>query len=149
MHWIDPDHLPTLEEIEAEVRHRPFGRTIADICRDLGIVPGMCTRAFWDAVMEATIFYQGSAVTLTENILRKSAQFRQEQKNDPASEQIKRTGPLYVDQVLGFKLGEPPVDPFRDMPMPAEPRHDVPIQKQHAAAAAEATGPPPAIKLAA
>jgi hypothetical protein len=146
---IDPDHLPTLEEIEAEVRHRPMGGTISDICRDFGIVPGLCTRAFWDAVIKAVIFYQGSAVSLSGNILCKSEQYRQEQKSDPAAEQLQRTGPLYLDQVLGFKLGEPPVDPFRDMPMPAEPRHDVPIQKQHAAAAAEATGPPPAIKLAA
>jgi hypothetical protein len=151
---IDPDHLPTLEEIEAEVRHRPYGRTIADICRDLGIVPGMCTRAFWDAVMEATIFYQGSAVTLTENILRKSAQFRQEQKNDPASEQMERTGPLYtgplyVDQVLGFKLGEPPVDLSCGMPMPAMPHAHVPAPQDRAAATPAATGPPPPTKLAA
>ena len=32
-------HLPTAEQIAAEVRRRPIGAVIADICRDLGIMP--------------------------------------------------------------------------------------------------------------
>jgi hypothetical protein len=136
---IDPDHLPTLEEIEAEVSRRPFGRTITDICRDFGIVPGMCTRMFWDALIEAVIFYQGTTVSLSGNILCKAEQFRQEQQRVPTSA---RTGFLYVDQVLGFKLGEPPVDSFCDTPAPANPCIDVPTPQDHAAASAEATGPP-------
>ena len=145
---IDPNHLPTLAEIEAEVRLRPYGRTIADICRDLGIVPGLCARAFWDTLIESIIFYQGSAVSLSVNIHRKSEQFRQEQESDPAAKPVERTGPRYPDQVLGFKLGEPPVDPFRDIPVP-KPRDDVPSSQDRAAAAPEATGPPPPMKLAA
>src|SRR5271169_1293256 len=31
--------LPTAEQIAAEIRHRPVGAVIADICRDLGIMP--------------------------------------------------------------------------------------------------------------
>ncbi|HUB50215.1 MAG TPA: hypothetical protein VMB73_35030 [Acetobacteraceae bacterium] len=148
---IDPDHLPTLEQIEAEVSRRPFGRTISDICCDFGIVPGMCTRAFWDAIMQAIMFYQGRVVSLSGNILCKSEQYRQEQETDPISERMERTGPLYLDQVLGFKLGEPPVDPFSDIPAPAKPHADVPVSQDHTAASAEATGPPPhaAMQLAA
>jgi hypothetical protein len=33
-----PD-VPTAEEIAAALRHRPIGAVVADICRDLGIVP--------------------------------------------------------------------------------------------------------------
>jgi hypothetical protein len=32
-------HLPTSEQIAAEVRRRPIGAVIADICRDLDIMP--------------------------------------------------------------------------------------------------------------
>jgi hypothetical protein len=35
----DPAHLPTPEEIEAEVRRRPIGAVLVDICLDLGIAP--------------------------------------------------------------------------------------------------------------
>ena len=139
---IDPDRLPTLEEIEAEVRRRPYGRTISDICRDFGIVPGLCTRPFWDAIMEVIACYQGSAIDLFENMQRKSEQYEQEQENSPESEQLDQAGPLYLDQALGFKLGEPPVDPFYDIPVAVKPRRDVPALQKHAAAAAEATGPP-------
>jgi hypothetical protein len=31
--------LPTAEEIAAQIRHRPIGRVLEDICRDLGILP--------------------------------------------------------------------------------------------------------------
>ena len=149
---IDPDHLPTLEEIEAEIHRRPIGRTITDICRDLGIVPGLCTREFWDAVMEAIACHEGSAVSLFENMHRRSEQFLQEQDNDPESKQTDRGETLYPHQTLGFKIGEPPHDPCRDAPLPAQPRIDVPSpRQQHAAAPAEATGPPPraAMRLAA
>ena len=139
---IDPDHLPTLEEIEAEVSHRPYGRTITDICRDLGIVPGLCTRPFWDSVIEAIACYEGSVVNLFENTHRKSGQFLQEQENDPESKHTDRGESLYPHQTLGFKIGEPPIDPFRDIPMSAGPRNNVSGQQRNAAAPARATGPP-------
>ena len=40
-------HLPTAEQIAAEVRRRPIGAVIADICRDLGILP---SHPLWPAV---------------------------------------------------------------------------------------------------
>ena len=42
--------LPSMEEIEAEVRRSPLGRTIALICRDLGISPSLCDGAFWGRI---------------------------------------------------------------------------------------------------
>jgi len=44
--------LPTAAEIAAEVRRRPIGAVIADICRDLGIVP---RHPLWPDVHRAII----------------------------------------------------------------------------------------------
>ncbi len=52
--------LPTEEEIAAEVRRRPVGAVIVDICRDLGIAPGHLDRVFWDELRHAIMFYGGS-----------------------------------------------------------------------------------------
>jgi hypothetical protein len=52
--------LPTEEEIAAEVRRRPVGAVIADICRDLGIAPGQLDRPFWDELSQTIIAYGGS-----------------------------------------------------------------------------------------
>jgi hypothetical protein len=52
--------LLTEEEIAAEVRHRPIGAIIVDICHDLGIVPRDLDRAFWDEIQHAISEYGGS-----------------------------------------------------------------------------------------
>ena len=59
---FDPDDLriPTLKELDAEVRRRPLGRTIATICMDLAVVPGFCTGAFWNQVFDTLQAYGGS-----------------------------------------------------------------------------------------
>ena len=181
---LDPDHLPTPEEIEAEVSRRPFGRTIAGICRDFGVVPGLCTREFWDAAIEAIACHDGSVATYWQDMQRKSEQFQQALEDDPELQQMDRDASLYLDQTpgacpetiesnfaaspnrrlqrcypgcaivsgqaLGFKLGEPPIDPFRDTAMPPAP-HANALQPDMHPAAAGATGPPllAALKLAA
>jgi hypothetical protein len=69
-HTEDPRlaRLPTEEEIAARLatgldpagRRRPVGAVIADICRDLGIMPGHLDRAFWEELSHAIIAYGGS-----------------------------------------------------------------------------------------
>ncbi len=54
------ERLPTEEAIAAEVRRRPVGAVIVDICRDLGIAPGDLDREFWDELHSAIIAYGGS-----------------------------------------------------------------------------------------
>jgi hypothetical protein len=54
--------LPTEEELAAEVRRRPIGAVVVDICRDLGIAPGDLDRAFWDEISHAILMYGGSLV---------------------------------------------------------------------------------------
>ncbi len=60
--------LPTEEEIAAEVRRRPVGAVIVDICRDLGIAPGHLDRAFWDEINHAIIMYGGSLARFFTNL---------------------------------------------------------------------------------
>ena len=63
--------LPTEEEIAAEVRRRPVGAVIVDICRDLGIAPGQLDRAFWDELSHAIIAYGGSLAGFLGNLNRR------------------------------------------------------------------------------
>ena len=67
--------LPTEEEIAAEVRRRPIGAVIVDICLDLGIKPGDLDRAFWDELRHAIIMYGGSVVTWLVNLRRQRVRF--------------------------------------------------------------------------
>ena len=51
----DPDDalnfaILTLREPEAQVRRRSVGRTIAEICMDLGATPTHCDGTFWDEI---------------------------------------------------------------------------------------------------
>ena len=60
-----PD-VPTAEEIAAALRHRPVGEVIADICRDLGIVP---SNPLWDEVMMVVTEFGGNCVKLFKDAL--------------------------------------------------------------------------------
>jgi hypothetical protein len=72
-HTQDPrlGRLPTEAEIAAEVRRRPVGAVIADICRDLGIMPGQLDRAFWDELSRAIIAYGGNLARFLGNLNRR------------------------------------------------------------------------------
>jgi hypothetical protein len=58
--------LPTAEQIAAEVRRRPIGAVIVDICRDLGITG---SHPLWREVQWAIIKHRGSLVRLVMAIL--------------------------------------------------------------------------------
>ena len=67
--------LPTEEEIAEEVRRRPIGAVIVDICCDLGIAPGDLERGFWDEINIAIIMYGGSGVRFFNDLRRRSSAF--------------------------------------------------------------------------
>jgi hypothetical protein len=70
-----PD-VPTAEEIAAALRHRPVGAVIADICRDLGIVPA---HPLWREVMMVVIEHGGSLVTLFRDVMARMRAWRIDQ----------------------------------------------------------------------
>ena len=57
--------LPTPGDIAAEIRRRPAGAVLADICRDLGIVP---SNPLWRELSAAIISYGGNLTTLLGDI---------------------------------------------------------------------------------
>jgi hypothetical protein len=57
--------LPTPEQIAAEIRRRPIGAVIADICRDLGIMP---SHPLWQELSVAIVWHGGSFNRLFKDI---------------------------------------------------------------------------------
>jgi hypothetical protein len=63
-----PTRLPTPGDIAAQVRRRPIGAVIADICRDLGIMP---SNPLWRELPMAIIANGGNLATLVKDILKR------------------------------------------------------------------------------
>jgi hypothetical protein len=123
------DTLPSMEAIDAQVRRSPVGRTIAAICRDLGISPALCDGTFWNRLFDAIRLYRGSCSGFVLEVTRREQRFNAEEWKHPGLELAEetRTG---IRRVLGFLIGETPVDPFAVAAGPG------------ALVAAAATGPP-------
>ena len=107
--------MPTLEELDRQVRRRAIGRTIGEICIDLAVVPGHCTTAFWNGLFEIMHYFGGGAPTLMREKARREQAFIQEQdsKLDSTWDWL-HLKPDAIRQVLGFFIGETPVDPFAE-----------------------------------
>jgi hypothetical protein len=58
--------IPTPEQIADEVRRRPIGAVIADICRDLGITPN---HPLWRELSHLIIRYDGNLANLVKDII--------------------------------------------------------------------------------
>ena len=71
-------HPRAAPDIAAEVRRRPVGRTIAYICMDLGIAPGLCEGAFWNQVEKTLRRYGGSLNRLYQVRARREDIFQRE-----------------------------------------------------------------------
>ena len=61
---MPPDRLPTAEQIAAELRRRPLGAVLVDICRDLGIQPGDLTKEQWDELHDLILRYGGDPTSV-------------------------------------------------------------------------------------
>jgi hypothetical protein len=87
-----PDHtedprlarLPTEKEIAAEVRRRPIGAVIVDICCDLGIAPGHLDRTFWDEINHAIMMYGGRLARFLQDLHARLSVFRSNHGSDLA-----------------------------------------------------------------
>ena len=105
--------MPTLEDLERQVRRRAVGRTITDICGDLAVVPGFCTPAFWNALFELMHYFGGDvAKVMREKTHREQAFIKEQDKKLDSTWDWLRLKRDELRQVLGFFIGEPPVDPF-------------------------------------
>ena len=110
----DPElFMPTLEDLERQVRRRAVGRTITEICSDLAVVPGFCTPAFWNAIFEIMHYFGGNVASLMrEKTHREQTFIREQDKKQDSTWDWLQLKPNEFRQVLGFFIGEPPVDPF-------------------------------------
>jgi hypothetical protein len=127
-----------MAQIEAEVRRRPIGQTVVDICRDLGIAPSLCEGTFWNRVFTAIHCYRGNFGNIMLEMRRREKRFDREHWRHPKLALPEETREA-IRRVLGFRIGEPPVDPFRPEPAPAAPDS---VAAPCAPVAAAATRPP-------
>jgi hypothetical protein len=67
--------MPTAEEIAADIRRRPVGAVLADICRDLGILP---VDPLWRELHEAIIVYGGNFARLFKEIMKRGMAWLEE-----------------------------------------------------------------------
>jgi hypothetical protein len=130
--WNDPElFMPTPEQLEAQVRRRPIGRTIVDICLDLAVMPGFCTGQFWNTLFDSIRLHGGSvAVLMLEKVRREEAFSEEQDKKIGSNWDWQEMGREAFRRVLGFFIGEAVDDSFN------------PISERYAKAPAVATGPP-------
>jgi hypothetical protein len=105
---------PSPGKLQRQVRRRPLGRTLVDICLDLAVVPGLCTGTFWNELFDAMHCYGGSIASLMRERNRREQAFHREQDRSPAPHfdwfNLRRE---MVRQVLGFFIGAKPVLPLQ------------------------------------
>jgi hypothetical protein len=130
--WNDPElFMPTPEEFDAQVRRRPLGRTLVEICLDLAVVPGFCTGAFWNTLFDSIRLHGGSIAVLMQEKASRQEAFCQEQDRKPGSNwDWLQMGRDALRRVLGCFIGEQADGTFD------------PLSGPSASAAAVATGPP-------
>ena len=106
-------YLPTPEELDAEVRRRPIGRTITYICMDLGIVPTLCEPEFWIKVEQIFRRYGGNFGLMDRTRAVREKSFQRERDRRPETWHIdwqdmrKSSARL----ALGYLIGEMPEVP--------------------------------------
>jgi hypothetical protein len=112
--WDDPElHMPTLEDLVRQVRRRAIGRTVQEICLDLAVVPGICHSAFWSELFDIMNWFGGSVTTLMRQKARRREAFAQHQDRKPdANWDWLNMSRDALRQILGFFIGEPPVNPL-------------------------------------
>jgi hypothetical protein len=105
--------MPTLEDLERQIRRQPIGRVFSDICLDLAVVPGFCHPAFWNALFEIMTYFGSSVNKVMQEKTRRRAAFGNEQDRKRGANwdwvNIPRDK---LRDVLGFFIGEPPINPL-------------------------------------
>lgn len=114
--WDDPElHMPTLEELERQIRRQPIGRVFLAIALDLAVVPGLCHPGLWSALFDIMNWFGGGNAVdqLMREKSRRRQAFEKEQDHNPkATWDWLNMSRDAVRQVLGFFIGEPPINPL-------------------------------------
>ena len=102
--------MPTLQEPEAQIRRRTVGRTIADICTDLGITATIADGAFWHEVYLALTHFGANLEEFYSLQNRRAETFQDERDQRPETwDQDWRDHPRdAIRHILGSLLGDPP-----------------------------------------
>ncbi len=106
------------------MRRRTVGRTIEDICRDLAaaVVPALCTSSFWNRLFQLMHDFGGNVVTvMREKTNREQAFIKEQDRKLDSTWDWLRLKRDELRQVLGFFIGEPPIDPFPTAPATGPP----------------------------
>jgi hypothetical protein len=116
--WNDPElFMPTPEALDAQVRRRPIGRTLVDICLDLAVVPGFCTGPFWNTLFDCIRLTGGSVAVLMQTKTQRQEAFSEEQDKKVGSNwDWQEMGRDAFRRVLGFCIGEVANDSFDPLP---------------------------------
>jgi hypothetical protein len=105
----DPLHfsVPTLKELESQVRRRSVGRTIAEICLDLGVT--VCDGETWDEILQALTQFGANLARFFGAQQRRRETFQDERDKRPETWTFDwRDRPKEaIRQLLGSLLGEP------------------------------------------
>ena len=110
----DPLHfaMPTLKELESQIRRRSVGRTIAEICMDLGVTPTMCEGATWDEILRSLMYFGANLAEFFEVQQRRRETFQAERakRSDRWTFDWQDRPRDAIRQLLGSLLGDPPPD---------------------------------------
>ena len=106
MHFV----MPTLEELESQIRRRSIGRTISEICLDLGVTPSTCEGGFWNEFYLTLLEFGGKFEDFFEAKERRAVEFKKEREKRPPTgnfdwcDRPKEA----IRKMLGYLLGESP-----------------------------------------
>ena len=107
----DPLHfaVPTLKELESQIRRRSVGRTIADICMDLGVTVSLCDGETWDDILQALTHFGANLAEFFSTQQRRRETFQDERDKRPETWTFDwRDRPKEaIRELLGSLLGEP------------------------------------------
>ena len=112
---IDPDApayfvMPTMKELESQVRRRSVGRTLAEICMDLGIEATTSEAGFWYEVYRVFMNFGGNCAEFFDVRERRKKAFEKERQTRPDTWTCDwRDRPRdSIRQLLGYVAGETP-----------------------------------------
>ena len=126
----DLDCLPTLAQLEAQIRRYGIGRGLADICRDLGVSVLLCEKRFANILSDMLEWYRGNPNRLFLDQYHRRLAYDEEWGTTWGLERAPRTKEE-THSTLGFFIGERwPLTPPWVAACPGSLR------------AVEATGPP-------